>query len=215
MKIKKRLLVSLSLVLLVCVLIAMPVSAKAKKKKKGLKLNKTTVSMILGYDTQLKVKGKKKAKWKTSNPAVATVDKKGWVTAVGEGTATITAKASGKTGTCEVTVTSGLNILLPQLPMTVSNALSEFRIESATVNKVYDWDLEKYKVTITLTVVRTKAKTTAWNTAQIGWKIYDTANIVTNTGIFSTKTGITEGTRFLTDHTFVLDDGTFRFDFST
>ena len=45
--------------------------------------------------------------WSSSNPAVATVSDTGLVTAVGEGTATITAMAadgSGVTATCEVTV---------------------------------------------------------------------------------------------------------------
>lgn len=41
--------------------------------------------------------------WSTSNPTVATVEN-GVVTAVGEGTATITVTVGGKTATCEVTV---------------------------------------------------------------------------------------------------------------
>lgn len=41
--------------------------------------------------------------WTSSNPSVATVDR-GAVTAVNSGTATITAEASGKTATCEITV---------------------------------------------------------------------------------------------------------------
>lgn len=42
--------------------------------------------------------------WTTSNDKVATVDNNGVVTAVGKGTATITAAAGGKTATCTVTV---------------------------------------------------------------------------------------------------------------
>lgn len=42
--------------------------------------------------------------WTTSNDKVATVDNNGVVTAVGKGTATITAAADGKTATCTVTV---------------------------------------------------------------------------------------------------------------
>ena len=43
--------------------------------------------------------------WESSDPNVATVDQSGKVTAVAQGTATITATAGGKTATCTVTVT--------------------------------------------------------------------------------------------------------------
>lgn len=42
--------------------------------------------------------------WSSSNPSVASVDDSGTVTAIREGTATITAQAGGKTATCEVSV---------------------------------------------------------------------------------------------------------------
>ena len=45
--------------------------------------------------------------WSSSNPTIAAVDQNGTVTAVAEGTATITAKASDKTATCTVTVMKG------------------------------------------------------------------------------------------------------------
>ena len=212
MKIKKRLLVSITFILLVCVLIAMPVSAKSKKKKKSLKLNKTTLSLVLGYDSQLKVKGKKKAKWKSSNPAVATVDKKGWVTGVGEGTAIITAKAGGRTGTCTVRVTSGLNITLPALPKSYSNTWADYQIEAISVDKNYDWDTEKYKVKITITVVKTLNKV-SFSVVNIPWKFIDaTQNIITGTGNFSTTGNFNVGDRFMLSHIFNIDDGNFRFD---
>lgn len=44
------------------------------------------------------------ASWSSSNEAVATVDQSGLVTAVGGGTATITASSDGQTATCAVTV---------------------------------------------------------------------------------------------------------------
>ena len=49
----------------------------------------------------------KSVTWKSSNTSVATVDSNGKVTAVGNGTATITVatKSGGKTATCKVTVT--------------------------------------------------------------------------------------------------------------
>ena len=42
--------------------------------------------------------------WSSSNSSVASVDQNGQVTAVAEGTATITAKAGGKSATCSVSV---------------------------------------------------------------------------------------------------------------
>lgn len=47
--------------------------------------------------------------WTSSNPSVVTVDETGLVTAVGKGTATITAKAGTKTVTANVTVTIGVD----------------------------------------------------------------------------------------------------------
>lgn len=51
--------------------------------------------------------------WSSSNPAVATVDANGKVTAIAEGTAVITAKAGEKTDTCTVLVSAeaGLNLI--------------------------------------------------------------------------------------------------------
>ena len=47
--------------------------------------------------------------WNSSDPSVATVDQNGKVTALLEGTTTITAKAGDKTATCSVTVKKGIN----------------------------------------------------------------------------------------------------------
>lgn len=69
-----------------------------------IKLNKTKVTVYAGKTVQLKITGtSKKVTWKTSNKAVATVYK-GKVTAKKAGTATITAKVSGKSYKCKVTV---------------------------------------------------------------------------------------------------------------
>lgn len=47
----------------------------------------------------------KNPKWSSSNKNVLTVDSNGWVTALKEGKALVTATADGRTGTCEITVT--------------------------------------------------------------------------------------------------------------
>ena len=46
--------------------------------------------------------------WASSNQAIASVSASGLVTALGEGTTTITATADGKQGTCTVTVSKGV-----------------------------------------------------------------------------------------------------------
>lgn len=46
--------------------------------------------------------------WKSSNTAVVTVNQKGLISGIGEGEATVTATAGGKSDTCHITVTSPL-----------------------------------------------------------------------------------------------------------
>jgi len=73
-------------------------------------LNKISLSLLKGQSETLTATvgpadaTDKTVTWSSSNPAAATVDANGKVTAVGGGTATITAKAGAKTATCEVTV---------------------------------------------------------------------------------------------------------------
>ena len=73
-------------------------------------LDKTSLSLLKGQSETLTATvgpadaTDKTVTWSSSNPAAATVDANGKVTAVGGGTATITAKAGTKTATCEVTV---------------------------------------------------------------------------------------------------------------
>ena len=77
----------------------------------GITLDKTELVLIVG-DAAAQLKATvapdnatdKTVTWTSDNPAVATVDATGKVTAVAEGEATITAKAGDKTATCKVTV---------------------------------------------------------------------------------------------------------------
>lgn len=71
------------------------------------KLNKTKVTLTVGKSVTLKLNHAPKGKavtWSSSKKAVATVSKKGKVTAKKAGNATITAKVSQKKYTCKVTV---------------------------------------------------------------------------------------------------------------
>lgn len=75
----------------------------------GVSLSPTTVALDVGGTSNLTATVQpsnatnKSVNWSTSNQSVATVNN-GTVTAVGEGTATITATAGGKSATCSVTV---------------------------------------------------------------------------------------------------------------
>ena len=77
----------------------------------AVSLDKTTQSLIVGQTTQLKAivwpehAVDRSVTFSSSNPAVATVNSSGLITAVKKGTATITAKSvNGKTASCTVTV---------------------------------------------------------------------------------------------------------------
>ena len=85
----------------------------------GIQLNETVLNMRVGGTAFLTANvlpdnaTYTSISWSSSNPAIATVSSSGEVTAVAEGSATITASAtdgSGCTATCEVTVTPGLAI---------------------------------------------------------------------------------------------------------
>lgn len=73
--------------------------------KTKIKLNKTKISLQRGKTYTLKVKGtKKKVKWSSNKKTIATVTRKGKVTAKKPGTAVITAKIGKKKYKCKVKV---------------------------------------------------------------------------------------------------------------
>lgn len=77
-----------------------------KKKTTTLAINKTSLALEEEKSESLKVTGNTtKVTYASSNTAVASVSKKGKVTAVGKGTAVITATADDQTLNCKVTVT--------------------------------------------------------------------------------------------------------------
>lgn len=83
---------------------ACPQQAAAKS---AFRLNRKKVTLNIGASLRLKVKGtKKKVKWTTNRKKVATVSRKGKVTAKRAGTAKITARVAGKKRVCKVTVRS-------------------------------------------------------------------------------------------------------------
>ena len=82
------------------------VSCKVTVKQPKVKINRSSVSLYRKEKVKLSVTSTSKhaPKWKSNKKSVATVDENGTVTAVKNGTATITATVDGVSKTCEVTV---------------------------------------------------------------------------------------------------------------
>lgn len=93
--------------LLICVLFVSILPAKASA---AVKISKRKVTMYVGDATTLKITGTRKSvKWKSSKKSVATVSKRGKVTAKSEGTSIITAKVGKRKYKCKVTVKDKFN----------------------------------------------------------------------------------------------------------
>ncbi len=105
---------SLALLLAACFLITcIPLVRAAVPTADSIKLNKTAYTMEAGTNISLKASIGKNLKgnpihWSSSNPSVATVSRKGKVTAIKKGKTKITAKVSGtnKKAVCKITVTA-------------------------------------------------------------------------------------------------------------
>ena len=88
------------LLIMICLVSCFPYSEVYGKTK----LNVNKVTLYVGQTKQLKVSGATKVKWSTNKKSVATVSKKGLVTAKKPGKATVIAKTTSKKIKCEVIV---------------------------------------------------------------------------------------------------------------
>lgn len=103
-KLKKLL---LTLVFVLSLTAAAPVSlpGTVQTVSAAVKINYNSAVLIKGQTKRLKISGTAKSvKWSSSNHAVATVGKKGKVTAIQKGTAIISAKTGKRKFTCKITV---------------------------------------------------------------------------------------------------------------
>lgn len=109
----------------------------------GISLSSTSASLFTGDTKTLTVTYKpsnttdnKTVTWSTSDKSVATVSN-GKVTAIGVGTATITAKVGAFTATCKITVTSSTNYVLGDIDaddaVTIADALMIFKYKSGEI----------------------------------------------------------------------------------
>lgn len=109
---------------------------------KSISLDKADISMFVGDSATLSVTynpstttDDRTVTWSSSNTKVATVSN-GKITAVGEGTATITAKVGNFTATCKVTVSSKIikGDVDADNTVTIADALMIFKHKSGEVN---------------------------------------------------------------------------------
>lgn len=114
MKLTSKLFAALCLCLALCLAVPalLPVNLgieTAARAEGKVKLNKTKATLCLGETLQLKLKNADgKVKWSSSSKKVATVSKKGVVTAKKAGKARITATLNGKRYSCFVIVKNGI-----------------------------------------------------------------------------------------------------------
>ena len=125
-------------------------------------LDKTELALTVG-DAAVQLKATvapdnatdKTVTWTSSNPAIATVDATGKVTAVAGGEATITAKAGDKTATCKVTVkanvvaVTSVKLDKTELALTVGDAAVQLKATVAPDNatdKTVTWTSDKTSV---------------------------------------------------------------------
>lgn len=115
----------LCFLLLLTQLSTVPESHAAK-----IKLSKKKLTLTVGDTCRLKLKGtSKKAKWTSSKKKIATVSAAGKVKAKKKGKTTITAKLSGKTYTCQVTVKKASAPELPAAPDETSAPVTPINAE--------------------------------------------------------------------------------------
>ncbi len=114
----------------------------------SVELNKTELRLPEGGSETLEATVKpdnatdKTVTWSTSDTSIATVDANGKVTAVKEGTATITAKAGEKTATCNVTVSkdvvSVMGITLNKTELVLNEGSSETLVATVSPEDATD-----------------------------------------------------------------------------
>ena len=106
MKNLRRIMSLLLMAVMVAGMLVVP-SGNVQAAKKKVQLSKKTVTLEVGKKVTLKLKNapkKKKITWSSNKKKIASVSKKGVVTAKKAGKANITAKVSGKKYVCKVTV---------------------------------------------------------------------------------------------------------------
>ena len=146
---------------IVCVFSTLVIVSCEKEKDvpvSSVSISQGTAEMLIGETIQLNATvlpsdaSDKTVTWASSKQSVATVTNKGSVTAIAEGTSTITASAGGKSGTCTITVSKKV-----------------VEVSSIELNKTSAQLKVGETVTITATVKPDDAtnKTVTWTTSDV------------------------------------------------
>ena len=108
----KKIVLFLGAILLICACDKQ--TKEAEVVVSSVALNQNSIELIIGETSQLKATvspsnaTEKSISWASSKPSVATVSGSGLVSAIAEGSATITASCGGKSATCSVAVSKGV-----------------------------------------------------------------------------------------------------------
>lgn len=117
---------ALALTLALVAPVVTPVTNVAVAEAATIKLNKKKKNLKVGKSFKLKVKGtSEKASYISSDETIAKVDKKGKVTAVSAGKATITATVADNELTCKVTVKGSVNPAVANAPFEAKEVVAE------------------------------------------------------------------------------------------
>lgn len=149
-------LLSMLLVIIMITILAAPSLAQAAT----VKISKEKATMEVDSTLKLKITGtNSKVTWSTSNKKIATVNSSGTVTAVKEGTATITAKVGSKKYTCTVTVVDSNKVVKKETfdPKKVANEIK--------VLNEYTWSTDYYNYIAI--VIKNNSKFTVVPTIQL------------------------------------------------
>ena len=140
---------ALALTLALVAPVVTPVTNVAVAEAATIKLNKKKKNLKVGKSFKLKVKGtSEKVTFASSDEAIAKVDKKGKVTAVSAGKATITATVADNELTCKVTVKGSVNPAVANAPFEAKEVVvngykfvvpANWISEEASQNGIYAW----------------------------------------------------------------------------
>ncbi len=149
----------------------------------SIKLNKTSLEMTKGESQTLVATVNpdnatdKTVSWTSSESSVVSVDSKGKVTAIGNGNATITAKANGQEATCDVTVTVPVeSISLNKTELTLNKGDRETLIATVKPNDATHQTVTWNSSDLTVATVTTNGMVIAMGggkatiTARIGYE---------------------------------------------
>ncbi len=111
------------------------------------RLNKSRLKLMEGDTAKLKVRNYgEKVKWISENPGIATVDKKGWVLATGEGATRIRAKAGKRKLFCIVKVWApSITIDKPNVTLIVGEE-AVLTTETNPAGSYTSWESDNVKV---------------------------------------------------------------------